>query len=286
MIEHFLLSWEGLGPETKAAAIGGASTLLAAVVGAIVIFFQIGRQGKLNRESVAENERRRLKSKMYEEVEAACDALADAHSVYQSKLLIATQELQLAAYTHRDGRNYSIPRARIMELVDLNGKFQAALIGLIFLIERRQFIAPNILVFRSALNAAAYGASETFHKKLFPSGMTMFPADRPDGEGIYPYIPPTPDDADALHSLALTVIGHLHDVIAYAEDFSVEMQNLLVADLFGTTVLHRRPIDPNIRVVKIEDTSELEHYFNEETEWGRWAAAEEAKVAERIKGNA
>src|SRR5688572_6990342 len=103
LLASALAMWAQMDPEVKAATIGGGATLFAAGLGALAIVGQIRRQGRLNRESVAENERRRLKSKMYEEVAAACAACSDAQSEYLSKLLLAVQEVQVAAYSRRDG---------------------------------------------------------------------------------------------------------------------------------------------------------------------------------------
>ena len=98
------------------------------------------------------------------------------------------------------------------------------------------------------------------------------------------YNPPTPEDADELHSMAMAIVDDLSNVAAYVEDFSVEMQNLLVADLFGSRVEHRRPIDPSYRVITLRDAAPLERYFLEETEWGRWVTEEEARAVERLEG--
>lgn len=265
-----------------AALIGGGATLTAAVVGALTIVGQIARQGQLNRESVAENERRRLKSKLYEEVEAACNAYGDAQASFLSKLLLASQEIQIAAYSERDGYRYAVPQGRIMELSRLSGDLHTAAIDLVMLIERRQFIDPKLIVFRTALNAALHPVRKAFQDEFFGPAMRMLPTDRPDGEGIFPYTPPSPEDADQLNDIALRIAKHLSTAVGYVEDFAIEMQNLLVADLFGTNVVHRIPMDPAERVIRLDQAEALERYFIQETEWGRWVAQEEAKALARL----
>ena len=76
------------------------------------------------------------------------------------KLVSASQEIKLVAYSARDGLNYPVPRSRIMDLGKSKDEFEAALIGFIGLIERRQFIEPEILIFRTALQTAKQEAKK------------------------------------------------------------------------------------------------------------------------------
>src|SRR3546814_15516321 len=64
MIPALLAGWHGLGPETKGAIIQAVATLLAAGVGVVAILNQIRSQAKQNRESIAENEKRKIKTQM------------------------------------------------------------------------------------------------------------------------------------------------------------------------------------------------------------------------------
>ena len=262
--------------------IEAGATLSAAAIGVGAILFQLAKQGRLNRESVAENEQRRLKSRMYEEVETACNAFIEANARYLSRLISDTQQIQIASYSKRDERPFSVPTARIMDLARLKSEYQTASIGMVMLIERRQFIAPSILIFRTALAAANHDAEQKFTNLFFGPGMPAFPSDRPDGQGVFPYTPPLPEEADALAEIAFLIVGDLQTAVSYVEDFSVEMQNLLVADLFGAKVKHRVPIDPACRVVRLEDAKSLERYFLEETDWGRMIQHEEAKALARF----
>ena len=262
--------------------ISAGATLVAALIGVGAIVWQIGRQGDLNRKSIGDAESRRLKSRMYEEVEVACAAGSDAAAAFPSGLLGATQQIQMAAYAHRDGENVPIPRARIMELSGLKSELGLATIGLIDLIERRQFIDPRVLIFRSALQSALHDIQKKYDTQFFRAGMIGLPVDLPDGSGTYPYGPLTPDLADSLQKLSFGIVEHVHDVTMYAADFSVEAQNLLVADLFGSRVEHRKPIDPRRRVITLDAYEELERHFLEHTDWGRWVRENEANAAQMI----
>lgn len=70
----------------------------------------------------------------------------------------------------------------------------------------------------------------------------------------------------------------------YAEDFLVELQNILLGDLFGHAVSHRAPIDPNSKVVSLANCDELEAWFNNSTPWGKHCAKVQAETRQRLAG--
>ena len=76
MTEPFLL-WSCLGSETKAALIGAISTVGVGIIGFGGLILQMRSQSKQSRDSIAENERRRLKAAMYENAVIVCRELAD-----------------------------------------------------------------------------------------------------------------------------------------------------------------------------------------------------------------
>jgi hypothetical protein len=78
------------------------------------------------------------------------------------------------------------------------------------------------------------------------------------------------------------LLAALDDIQSYAEDFLVELQNILLGDLFGYSVSHRAPIDPNSRVVSLANFDELEGWFNNSTPWGRHCAKVVKETRQRL----
>lgn len=267
----------------QSALIGAGSTLLAAAVGVVAIVIQLGRQGSLNRQSIAEAEKRRLRSAMYEEVEVATSRLVETQANFIGKLLLAMQEIKMASILHAKGERYQVPTSRIIHLNELKSDLMGEVSAVISLIERRQFVAPEILVFRSAIESAVHGFKVKFEESFFKAGMIALPVDLPNGEGTYPYGPLSLNLAEELETLVFAMIGDLHGVAAYVGDFAIEMQNLLVADLFGSEVAHRTPIDPKYRPVTLANAGAMERYFADETPWGAWIKEQEAVAKERFE---
>ncbi len=68
----------------------------------------------------------------------------------------------------------------------------------------------------------------------------------------------------------------------YVTDFQVEMQNLLLADLFGHKADHRKPIDPRKFVVRLDQRDALMQRFQDDTDWGRLEQASNENVRRRL----
>ena len=143
--------------------------------------------------------------------------------------------------------------------------------ALIGLQERWEIIDPRTAIFRKAFAHAAYELGEAWKEYLEVAAHDM-PYERPDG--IISWKCPT------LARIAeIKAIGDkLREGIAlhrcYLIDFQVEMQNLLLGELFaGNRVTGRTPILARYRTVRLDDVAELEPYF---------AATDAARAQEQV----
>ena len=59
------------------------------------------------------------------------------------------------------------------------------------------------------------------------------------------------------------------------------MQNILLSELFQRVLPAREPLDPNLKVVKLDKYAELDKFFNEQTEWGR----NKARIQEEVRAS-
>lgn len=273
MFAYLMSVWHGFGPETKAAFIQGVATIIAAAAGAAVVMRQIKAQAQSNQANIAENERRRLKAKMYDDVVRICDEFSEAQGAFVGALMLASQEIQIAALTHSEGQPSPIPRSRIMVLNEQCSSYQTAVIRMLSLIGQSKFIDPRMDIFGTAFSCESEAVRDAFSREFFPFVMRLLPVDRPGGQEIFPYQPPTIFQAEQTSMLADRIRDHVSNSVGYAVDFSVEMQNLLLADLFGNTVPIREPIDPNIKVIRLDQWEELDRHFREDTDWGKQIAA-------------
>lgn len=278
----FLTLWHGLGPETKAALIGALSSVGVAGIGIVGLISQLRKQGDQNRENVAEVERRRIKAQMYEEAERVCAKFANTSGEFVAKMLSSGQEILMTARAHASKASYAEPSARLMTLSELRTNLETATINVIFLVENRRFVEPNIVVFRSALSSAMHDLQRTFAENYFDLALRSMPMTRPDGD-TFAYTPPSIEDATLLWKTTLDTVEFSHELSSYVEDFMIELQNFLVSDLFGKKVPYRQPIDPDLKVIRIDNSEDLERYFLNETNWGRRMKRHEEHARKRFE---
>ena len=126
--------WSGFGPETKAALIGAISTVGVGIIGFGGLILQMRSQGKQSRDSVAENERRRLKAAMYEDAVMVCRELADTSIELANALRMMMFQVEFAAQAHPNGQPYSLPAARLPTLSEKYTQFSDAVMKFVFLV--------------------------------------------------------------------------------------------------------------------------------------------------------
>lgn len=273
--------WHGQDMTMAAAKLTVGGTFAAALLALVGIGWQLRSQAKQSRDAIAENERRKLKAAMYEDAIAVIRGLADASIELSTPILIMSQEVRAVAEAAAAGHQFPLPHARVPDLMAKWSAFSEAAIRFIFLVEDRRFIDPRLLVFRSAINSVLYDARELMNGPLFPKIVDLLPLQAPSGE-MLPYTAPSLSAAEEFRALSVPFLAALNDATTYTEDFSVEMQNLLVADLFGRKVTHRAPIDPASKVISLDRYQELEAWFNNSTPWGQKCAQIDAETRQRF----
>lgn len=273
--------WHGFEPETKAALIGAIATCVAAFLGFGGLIRQIRSQGKLSNEAIAENERRKLKAKMYEDSVAITRELVDNGISFSTKLRTMMVQLEVATRAHAVGLGYNMPSTRFPSLLKEYGEFTDAAHRFIFLIENSRIIDPRILVFRTAMSTVLHDTGKIMHSDFVMHVMPSLPTERPDGQ-LFDYTPPSLEGMTKIKELSERVLSAISDGTAYAEDYLVELQNHLLGDLFNTQITHRQPIDPASKVITLAKSDELEAWFSNNTDWGREMLRVEAETQQRF----
>lgn len=280
MCDLYLL-WSGFGSETKAAIIGAASTVGVGLIGFGGLILQMQTQGKQSRDAINENERRRLKAAMYEDAVLVCRELADNAIELANALLMMMLQVEYAAQAHQNGQPYDPPVARYPVLLEKYAQFSDAALKFIFLVENRRIVDPRILIFRTAMSVVLHDTRKLMHSEFVVKVMTSIPAQLPDGS-IFPYTPPSMQHAAVIKQLCERFIAGLDDAVVYTGDFLIELQNALLGDLFAKQVAHRKPLDPTMKVITLDNADELDRWFAASTDWGREMARLDSETAARF----
>jgi hypothetical protein len=280
LLQELTLWWQGLDPQMKSTAVGSATSLVVATAGVIAVVWQIGKQARLAIEQNRQNETLKLKLQIYEEISETCQDEGRAEVDFSAIIGQFDSELLLCQFAMKEGRSYSIPRARVPQLIDAHQETAKQAIQIITLTERWHIIDPRVDVFRLAVNAALHDIYLAFGP-YYDVALKTMPMEALSGPLLGKLLPWQPPDEAT--TLQIRQAGaKLRDAILglgnYVYDFQVEMQNALLGDLFRTRVPPRTPLDPRLVVVRLSEHEKLKAYFNNETAWGR----EGAQTAERV----
>lgn len=278
-------AWHGFGGETKGAIIQAAGTLIAAALGFGAVVWQIGSQGRLSRLAIEHAEKRKLKSELFGECVAIAREFSDhTISFYVAMVTAQTEFKYIAAVLGAAAQPAQLPSIRYSVILGLNQAFSGAALKLIFLVEQQQFIDPRILIFKDALTATMHDLRELVQSRFVNELMPLLPVDAPDGTLMFaPEL--SAETADAAAALTGSASALLSQADAITADFQTAMQNLLMADLFGTRVPSRVPLDPSYKVWTLEDAEQLGAWLATETAWGQEAARVEAQTRAQLRPN-
>src|SRR3546814_5435750 len=147
MIPALLAGWHGLGPETKGAIIQAVATLLAAGVGVVAILNQIRSQAKQNRESIAENEKRKIKAQMFAGTTQRVQQLGSDAASAVGLICAALQEIKIEKGAADIEQSWNVG-ARWPPINERINAVQDAANELIGIVEQNRIIDPRIGIFQ------------------------------------------------------------------------------------------------------------------------------------------
>jgi hypothetical protein len=277
----------------QAAIISAGVTVITAGVSVAAVVWQIGRQARQALEQNLHNERLKIKLSVYDRVLTVCRRAAEAQIKLGNYVLLFPVSIQGYQRLRAEGINPTIPNERVPVLIAQKRDFDAATIDLIKLTEDWEIIDPRVQVFRTALHAARQDVDDAYDR-YFDLVIHMMPAAVPgsseQGATLFPWQPPEAPGLSELMLRTNQLHGFLQEVGSYIFDFQIEMQNLLVSEIFDRVLAPRQPLDPRHRVITLNAHQELSNYFNSEaTSWGRMRARADVwvqqDVAKRKQGN-
>lgn len=251
--------WPQLDPPVRAAVISGVFTAATALLGAALLVWQIGRQAMNAIAANRTTEALKLKKDVYVEITTACSAVSKA----QSELLTYVQRFESGLDFAETVSQFGAPAApsqRAIQLSTLYFAASSAMISLIGVQERWEIIDPRTAIFRKAFAHAAHELRKAWKEYSGVAAHDM-PYDRPD-TGAVSWVRPTRARIAELKAIGdkLREGVALHTI--YLVDLQVEMQNLLLGELFaGNKVTGRTPRLEHYRTVRLDDVAALETYF-------------------------
>lgn len=248
------------------------ATIVAAVIAALMIIVQLGRQHSNELERQEKATRSKLKLEIYQEMSVVMTSANDA--IIDAGGMARIMPLRASSYAHQKTLGWDIPPVEERANKYSKAHFEAVdkMIGVIFQLEKYLIVCPDLDIFRAAFSCAMHDL-EFSHRELFDFMLEHFPVDDPAN-----VVAPTRNvkaldsiQLKELERLATVYANNTMDLTSYLGDLRTELQMLLLGDLFPENVVPRRqPPDPSVKVITLEKTEMkiLRQRFDD-TQWGR-----------------
>lgn len=267
--------------------LGPFVTVLAAVIGASAIVWQLGRQHRNESLRQTENFKSQLKLQVYQEFASRLSVASDA--VQSTAMYAFTAPTHVEIYTSQaaNGLTPAPITDRALKLLELNSTAANEVVETIFLLEKYFIIHPELDIFRLALSSAAHEVSESFHP-LFQFMLSNFPMDllTDGGQRVENVMLLSPEQREDLRSLSDRYYDAAMEVGCYLDDMRTELQTLLLSSLFPNVIPRRRPADPSKKVLSLDPSAvkSLRQHFLKNTAWGKKSVATHLDVHHEFHG--
>ena len=238
-------------------------TALSSLVGFIGVILALVANAWLARLESQRSEALKLKLQIYEGILKTCESASNAIVELTGYVRSLVQGLAFDLAHQAVGVSVHPPAGGYDKLSELRTSVSSAAIAVVTTVEQWSIVDIRMTVFQTAINVALYDFGNAFQEYV-PRAAPYMQA--PGGTDRWR----TPTEAAVadVKRVSERVTDTSETLLGYVHDFQIEMQNLLVGDLFGNRVPPRSPLDPRHRVITLDRHEELQRYFETETAWG------------------
>jgi hypothetical protein len=267
--------WDAIYPE-----------FVLAILGAVVVVWQIRKQFSYALAQSRHNEVLKLRLSLYQEIVPTAHAVQDALIELQGYIRKFETDVILFRQMAQDGRAWSVPEARVPLLIEKNSRVDQRAVDIIFFVERWQIAYPRLDLFKTAVNVALHEMRAAW-QPYFSTVLHMMPAQVPPGDPrqglLLPWQPPDAEGVLRLEQLTNEFNTALSRLSDWLHDLQVELQNLFLGELFEHKAPCRQPLDPDLVVVRLDRHEELKRHFEEETNWVATRLESKTKFASKLR---
>jgi hypothetical protein len=259
--------------------------IVVSILAAGMVIWQVGKQRDNQLLEQKENIRIEFKTKLHGEIEDKLAALSDASVAAASikyDLYTAFAIQQNAISLKRD----PIPLSLEMDAVNkAHSALCNATIEVVKVTEKYEIIEPAIKIFQMAFSVALRDLQHTYWPLMIELP-NVLPQRSQDGQNIIYKPIATPEQISKINQLTAAYGDAAREISCYVHDMRVEIQNLLLGNLFDHRVPKRVPLDPRHKVVSTDAKTieALTHYFKNETLWGKESQTADERIRASLRG--
>lgn len=213
---------------------------------------------------ITKQARTTLKVELYREIISAVEKQSDAEGELSTKLRILNSLISVWLLPEQFGGSPPGPNTSWAELNTLHYQSQSEGADLMILIEKWQIVDPRLELFRLAFGVALHDIRTAWAPLSQSVGYVVPPIPGTPAPEL-----PSKDVLNGIRRATDSFLNAMSVLSSWAADFQVEMQSLLLSDLFRNPVTRREPLDPDFFVVRLDRFQEQKEYFLNQTAWGR-----------------
>ncbi|MGO8421072.1 hypothetical protein ACC807_30545 [Rhizobium ruizarguesonis] len=244
----------------RGALITATATCLSALVGFTAVFLQIGRQGRNAIAANTKNEQLKRKVEIYERTLETSRTAQKATLELTSFLRRYGMNLATVEIFQDIGTQWQAPAARYPEYMELRNEATTAIIGVVNLIESWHIIEPKLHIFCDAIGLGL----DEHSKVVTPPDLLVYKMPVAGHEREWEL--PSPEEVAAIERRVQREIDEIQRLSAWIGDFQIEMQILLLGDLFPSRVVRRDPPDPDQFCIRLDRYEEVKGKIDS-SEW-------------------
>lgn len=267
-----------LDPPVQAAVITAGATCISALIGFTAVFIQIGRQGKNAIKANRQNEALKRKVEIYERTLEKSQAAREALTELTTFLRLYTSAVDIAVDLLQAVGKPDAPAARYPRYLELQMEASTAVTSLMTMIQSWLIVEPKLEIFIEAL---AWGSHELREARASRGRsdilMRTMPVEVLPAEH---WLVPDPATAAEIRDRVEQEWFQLSRISGWIHDFQIEMQILLLDELFPNEVKRRDPPDPKQFCIRLDRYDEIKAQLAA-TSWSQSNAELEAELFRR-----
>jgi len=252
---YVVAKWSALLPPVQGAIISGVFTLISAAGAAAVVFYQLRKQGENAINANRHNEMMKLRKDVYEEIEPIIKSAEDEYMALRwevAKIVIDVENIR----KFPDWK----PWTTAAQLSSQQKKSHESGSAIITAISRWRILDPRISIFVTALNNARIDTNNAY-KAVHDFSLTFIQIDETMSIRVSAEIPGGEEFA-TLNDLIYRFNLLIETLTSYLFDLRTEMQNILLGELFGRTIVSRVATANVPLVLRLSDFDKLYEHFN------------------------
>ncbi len=206
---------------------------------------------------------------LHEKIEIAISNLHETTSTMSSCLLSIKIAFGNYADMQASGIANPIMSVDSSEQVRLkSAEMGEAIFQVLGTIEKYEIVEPKLNIFKIAFSSYHHDYSKIFHGRLYRNLLPVLPFSLSDGT-CKPFVMPNEERLKTLIKDLDAAYESISNIKMVIYDLRIEIQNLLLSELFDRKLELRKPIDPKIKVISSQSYDELNQYFEKETNYGK-----------------